>query len=300
MSKSPRTCPSASSASTSNRRGVWIAALSAVALLSLACGAEHGDRYEVSGVIEKIDPEAAQLLIAHDPIPGYMPAMTMNFDVEDPKLLEGLSAGARVHFDLHRTGSLLTIRAIHVVGHKGEAGLSGVGGVGPLVPKAKLDPAPDFTLTNHEGREFTLSSLQPKAVLLDFIFTRCPGPCPILTAAHASLQRKFSDELQNATHLVSVSIDPSYDSPKRLRAYGETRGADLEHWTFLTGEPAVIADVLKDYYVGTVRQDDGTLEHIVITYLIDPQGRIAERYIGLDVTDHKIIDDLERVLAGSS
>ena len=272
-----------------------------VAALSLAC-AEHGETYEVGGVVKKVDPEAAQVLIAHDAIPGYMPAMTMNFDVADPSLLDDIRPGARVHFDLHRTGSLLTIRAMHVVEGAGLAGLSGAGGAGgagPLVPKAQLDPAPDFTLTSHEGGQFTLSSLQPKAVLLDFIFTRCPGPCPILTAAHASLQRKFSDAIQDRTHLVSVSIDPSYDSPKRLRAYGETRGADLEHWTFVTGEPAVVAGVLEDYYVGTVRQDDGSLEHIVITYLIDPMGRIAERYIGLDVSDHQILDDLERVLAES-
>ena len=264
--------------------------------MALACGIEHGETYEVSGVVEKIDPDAQQLLIAHDPIPGYMPAMTMNFDVESAALLDGITPGARVHFDLRRTGSLLTIEDIHVVAHGGVGGHSGVG---PLVPEAALDPAPDFTLTDHNGRAFTLSSLQPKAVLLDFIFTRCSGPCPILTAAHANLQRKFSEAVQQGTHLVSVSIDPSYDTPQRLRAYGETRGADLDHWTFVTGEPATIAGVLEDYYVGTVRQDDGTIDHLVITYLIDPQGRIAERYIGLDVRDHDILDDLERVLGGA-
>ena len=272
-------------------------ALGALIACGLACDAQYGETYEVTGVIEKIDPAARQLRIAHEPIPGYKPAMTRHFDVADAALLEGLAPGSKVHFDLHRTGSLLTIQDIHVVG---AASVAGHSGVGPMVPEAQLDPAPDFTLTDHDGREFTLSSLQSKAVLLDFIFTRCAGPCPILTAAHASLQRKFSDAVREKTHLVSVSIDPGYDSPTRLRAYGETRGADLTHWTFVTGEPAAVAEVLDDYYVGTIRQPDGTLDHLVITYLIDPQGRIAERYIGLDIEDHRILDDLERVLAAES
>ena len=261
----------------------------------LGCDVQHGERYEVTGTVEKIDLDAAQVLIAHEPIPGYMPAMTMSFDVADAGLLDGISPGSRVHFDLLRTGSLLTIEDIHVVQH----GVAGTSGVGPLVPPASLEPAPDFSLTDHEGLPFTLSQLRPKAVLLDFIFTRCQGPCPILTAAHASLQRKFPDEVRERTQLVSVSIDPSYDSPQRLRAYGETRGANLDHWTFVTGEPATVATILDDYYVGTVRQEDGTLDHLVVTYLIDPQGRIAERYIGLDVPDLKIIADLERVLEQS-
>ncbi len=256
----------------------------------LACGLSSREVYQAKGVVQDVDSEARQLLIEHDEIPGFMPAMTMSFDVAPGVSLAGIAAGARVSFDLERSATLLTITAIEISG-------SGELRAAPrLNPAAALDDAPDFALVDEDGRDFALSRLRGSAVLLDFIFTRCNGPCPILTSAHVGLQRALPPELAARTHFVSVSLDPRYDTPERLRAYAEARGADLERWSFLTGDPEVVQRVLRDYHVGTIRRADGTLDHLVITFLIDPEGRIARRYLGLDHPSAEILADLEQTL----
>ncbi len=257
----------------------------------LGCGLQSQETYEVSGTVVGVDAGARQVKISHDDIPGFMPAMTMNFDVADPALLASVTPGAQVHFELERSATLLRITKLEVLG-SGPA----VGAGAPLAGPPMDEPAPDFELTDHDGRPRALSDLRGSAVLLDFVFTRCNGPCPILTAAHASLQQSLPDEIASRTRFVSVSVDPAYDTPQRLRDYGETRGADLRSWSFLTGEPGQVAAVLREYGVGTLRQPDGTLSHLVITILIDPEGQIARRYIGLEHSEDEILSDLREIL----
>ena len=67
-----------------------------------------------------------------------------------------------------------------------------------------------------------------------------------------------------------------------LRAYAQERGADLTGWSFLTGDPEAVARVVKDYGVGTLRRPDGQIDHLVATFLIDAEGKIAQRFIGLE------------------
>lgn len=261
-----------------------------VALVLAACGLDARESYDVTGVVESVMAEERQVRIAHDEIPGFMPAMTMNFDVASPAVLEGVEPGAQVRFTLERDATLLEITEMAVIGSNRAAR---GGGIETLEAE---EEAPDFTLTAHDGEPFTLSELRGRAVLLDFIFTRCPGPCPLLTSAHVSLQRKLPEDVAAGTRLVSVSIDPEYDTPERLRVYAEERGADLSNWTFLTGDPEKVSTILRDYHVGTIRQPDGTLDHLVITFLIDREGKIARRYLGVKQSDEEILAHLEEVL----
>ena len=272
----------------------------AALLALLACGLRADDVYEVTGTVLAVYRDERQLKIAHDEVPGLMPAMTMSFDVADPALLEGVHEGAHVHFELEKTATLLRINRIEVLGGPGHAGASGSSGTSSVAAAPIDEPAPDFRLIDHEGRALALADLRGKAVLLDFIFTTCKGPCPILTAAHASLQRKLPPPVAERTHFVSISIDPAHDTPPRLRAYAETRGADLESWSFLTGDPALVRSVLEAYHVGTGRDPNGTIVHLVVSFLIDPEGRIVRRYMGLEHSDAEILADLRAVLAGSS
>jgi protein SCO1/2 len=248
----------------------------------------------VTGTVQAVYPAERQIKIAHEEVPGLMPAMTMSFDVADPALLEGVHEGAHVHFELEKTATLLRITRIAVLDGAGHAGVSG----GSSAPSAPIDePAPEFRLIDQQGRELALADLRGKAVLLDFIFTTCKGPCPILTAAHASLQQKLPPRLAERTHFVSISLDPAHDTPQRLRAYAETRGADLERWSFLTGDPDLVRSVIADYRVGAARDQSGEIVHLVVTFLIDPEGRIRQRYMGLEHSDQEILRDLEAVLS---
>jgi protein SCO1/2 len=259
--------------------------------LLLTCGVPSQETYEVSGTVEAVDVAAGVVKIAHEEIPGFMPAMTMSFDVAAPELLEGVTPGASVRFTLERSATVLTITALRVTAP------SDSGSGATLDPGFDLDLAPPFSLVNQDGAQVALADFEGKAVLLDFVFTRCTGPCPLLTAAHVRLQRRLPAAIRARTGFLSISVDPAHDTPPRLRAYARERGADLSDWSFLTGAPETVRDVVDAYYVGSTRRPDGQIDHVVATFLIDPEGRITERYLGLQHSPEDIIADLARVLS---
>ena len=115
----------------------------------------------------------------------------------------------------------------------------------------------------------------------------------MLTSAHVTLQRSLPPELRARTRFVSISLDPVRDTPMALRAYGLARGADLTGWSFLTGPPEAVAAVVKAYGVGTVRRPDGQIDHLVATFLIDGEGQIAQRFIGLEHEPEELLRALE-------
>jgi protein SCO1/2 len=204
-------------------------------------------------------------------------------------LLEKLSAGQSIDFTVEATGKSYRVVEATVTGAAGSAGVSGsFSGLA-----SARDPAPDFELVDQSGAKLALADLRGKLVLLDFIFTSCPGPCPMLTSSHVTLQRLLPPELRARTRFVSISLDPVRDTPMALRAYAQERGADLTGWSFLTGDPEVIAQVLEAYGVGSMRRPDGQIDHLVATFLIDAEGRIAQRFIGLEHEPEELLRALE-------
>ena len=97
----------------------------------------------------------------------------------------------------------------------------------------------DFTLTNQEGKITTLADLTNHVWVADIIFTRCAGPCPIMTGK----MKKLEDALPQTSgaKLITLTTDPGYDSAAVMKKYGEHFGADFSRWTFLTGTKAEIA-----------------------------------------------------------
>ena len=267
-------------------------ALGAVLLAALAACGPATETYEASGVVRSIDGERGRAKIAHGEIPGFMPAMTMDFYVERRSMLEGVEPGFRVRFTLEREGTNLRIIELEVTGKDTSAGESG-GALG----LAEKDPAPDFQLIDQDGQTVTLSQLRGKTVLLDFVFTRCPGPCPILTSTHVTLQRKLPPAVRSGTRFVSISLDPDYDTPDAMRTYATDRGVNLDTWSFLTGPPEDVRAVHEAYKIST-RRSDGTIDHVMITFLIDPEGQIAHRYVGLDHPPEDILADMTSLVRG--
>lgn len=159
----------------------------------------------------------------------------------------------------------------------------------------RRDPAPSFALVDQDGRPLSLADLGGRLVVLDFIYTSCPGPCPTLTGAHVDLQKSLAPELRARTHFVSISIDPERDTPEVLRNYALARGADLSGWSFLTGPPETVRAVAASYGVGTTRASDEELVHTVATFLIDAEGQIAERWLGLDHDPAELAGALARL-----
>jgi protein SCO1/2 len=104
---------------------------------------------------------------------------------------------------------------------------------------------PAFELVDQDGAPFSSKQLEGKIWAVSFIFTRCPSICPVLTALMKEVETK-SAALGSDFQLVSFSVDPSHDTPPVLKAYAAKHGANLERWSFVTGEPAVIEKTIVE------------------------------------------------------
>jgi protein SCO1/2 len=267
------------------KRLAWLLAIGL-----LACNADETRIYDVRGIVRGVQPAERQLVVQHEDIEGLMPAMTMNFAVARPELLDGVEPGQVIAFKLAASRRGYYILELEVIASD-ESGAVGNSLEG-LAQEA--DPAPPFRLIDQQGRPLALADLAGKALLLDFVFTRCPGPCPVLTGLHVDAQRALPDELRERIWFVSISLDPEHDRPEALRAYAEARGADLSSWSFLTGESTAVDEVIRGYGVGKVLAEGGEIEHTVATFVIDPKGRIVRRFLGLEHSPDEIVRALRR------
>ena len=257
---------------------VLIGWLALAALSVFVTGCDDVRRHSARGIVEDVKPEQGLVLIDHENIPGLMPAMTMNFDVSDPAILEQLSAGDEISFTIVRTDVAYEIVDVRVVGQVA---------VGDEWAKlgerlVRTTVAPPFELIDQDGRRVTQADFAGRVQLLDFLFTQCPGPCPIVTARHVEVQRALGDDVNAGVQFVSISLDPENDTPAAMRAYGAARGADFGNWSFLGADAETLDAVVRSYAVGKTRNEAGEIEHLVVTFLIDGRGRILARYMGLD------------------
>jgi protein SCO1/2 len=262
---------------TSLRASLLIAALVMTAACDAGNRAEKLHRYQVEGIVQDLDEEHAQALIDHDEVPGVMPAMTMSFDVPDDTVFAKLAPGQRIAFTLEIRDRVFRIVDAEVLEEKAAPGRAGA------ISGVVEDLAPEFALTDQAGAEVSLASLRGKTLLIDFIYTHCPGPCPVLTGRHAQIQRELAPELRARTHFVSISLDPERDTPDAMASYAKLRGADLANWSFLTGEPERVRDVLKRYGVfAQASKNPGEVDHVVVTLLVDGEGRVVKRLFGVE------------------
>lgn len=143
-----------------------------------------------------------------------------------------------------------------------------------------IAPAPDFTLRDTNGKTVHLSDYRGRAVLLAFIFTTCPGVCPLISQQMASLQAglKAQGLFNQKANLISVTVDPETDTAPKLIEYAQRYGADLSGWRFLRETPARTKPVLKTYDEWTKLLSKGAIDHPARVYLIDQQGNIREIY----------------------
>jgi protein SCO1/2 len=217
--------------------------------------------YAVDGIVVAVDPTARTMLVSHRPIEHYMPAMMMPFRVEDAKELARLHPGARVEFDLSVDRERSLARNIRITGESEiRASKPGI---------AIGDQLPDFRLTDQDGRTVTAADLRGQIVAIDFIYTRCPLPdvCPRLSANFAMLARRFAGRVL----LLSVTVDPDYDTPPVLAAYAKRWNADPRTWRFLTGDVSGVAVALGEVYWF----DEGSIGHNSMTSIFGRDGRLA-------------------------
>lgn len=177
----------------------------------------------------------------------------------------------------------------------------------PAPPMDNFGKAPDFTLTDQNGAAFSSSALAGRVTLLDFIYTHCTDACPLLSATYQQTMRKLDDEklLGSKVMLVSLSVDPTHDSPPVLAEYGQQFKADAATWKFLTGDWDSVFDVVTGLKVATrpprpaldAPAPGGTeLTHSTRIVLIDPQLQVRAYLEGQDATADDLVKAVKRVL----
>src|SRR6266404_5962542 len=153
---------------------------------------------------------------------------------------------------------------------------------------------PDFTLVNQDGKNFGSADLRGKIWIADFIYTTCPGPCPMISSRMSELQ----EPLKNTdVHLVSFSVDPAKDTPQVLRGYAEKLQAEPGRWDFLTGPQSTIYNLSRDGFKLAVGEEKGVPIHSTRMILVDRHGEIRGYYDAVEADAvTKLIADTTHLL----
>lgn len=169
-------------------------------------------------------------------------------------------------------GLLMLALSVAFAPSKGGTDAEQSGAVDARQPAATRLPA--FTLIERSGRKVTLADLSGKVWIADFIWTRCPDACPLLSAVMAQLQAEFHDERD--LRLVSISVDPEFDTPAVLTSYAAKFHADPDRWLFLTGEKETIYRlVLEGFRLLVLDPADVKTSHDPAMPLGNPAWRVA-------------------------
>lgn len=245
-------------------------------------------RHPLTGEVVDVSRERKALIVTHDEIKGYMPRMTMEFRVATGDL-EIAKPGQRIRAELVERDGDYFLEKIWpddaatklAVEAATKALVQDTSMRGRGVYREVGEQSPDFTLLDQEGRAVPAHRFRGKPVVMNFIFTRCPiaTMCPAATMKMMALQDAAKQAGLTDLELVSISLDPEYDTPGVLKEYAATRGIDTRNFTFLTGPDTAVRHLLAQ--LGVIREFEGeTIKHTLATVLIDPSGLIIHRVDG--------------------
>lgn len=256
----------------------------------------NAKRYELSGKIVSFDKKQHTVTIDHQAIPNYMDAMTMPFSLYDDYVYEDLKPGAEIKATLIVDGNRSWIENPAVTtAVNNSISATVISGINPGTGKTP----PDVTLINQNGKKISFKQYKGKQVLLTFIYTRCPLPdfCPLMSRNFSEIYKELQRKSNNNVHLLSITIDPKYDTPEVLRKYSElyTGTKDpsaFNQWEFATGDPEEIKKTAKffglDYW-----PDKDQISHSLKTALIGVDGKVVKVYPSNRWKPAEILADIE-------
>ena len=158
-----------------------------------------------------------------------------------------------------------------------------------------IKTVPDFSLIDQNGDSFTEKKLKGKVTILDFMFTNCTGPCPLMALNMSKLHKTFSD--QSEVQFVSVTVDPIIDDQKKLKEYAMQIGGDDGRWYFLWSDIESIKDLKRNGFM--LFADNLPQGHAIKFVLIDDQGNIRKYYDGTDDSSQAILSkDIAQLVKG--
>jgi protein SCO1/2 len=255
--------------------------------------------YQLRGIVVSSDAAKGVVTVDSEAIPGLMGAMIMPYKLAQPGVASELHPGDHISARLRVSDSGSVIDQIDVIA---QAKPDYKPSKSYNVP-APGQTVPDFKFVNQSGKAIDVDQFRGKVLLVTFIYTRCPLPdyCIRISRNFATIQKQLAadPQLSSTTHLLSVSFDPAYDTPKVLHSYGSTYAgsAAFSHWDFAAPPPAELDAVEQFFDVGVSSGSNNTLTHSLSTAVIAPDGKIFRWYPSNDWTPSTVVDDVKQAVA---
>lgn len=235
-----------------------------------------------------VSTDAASVTLDGENVPGFMDAMTMPYKLKDPSVASELHPGDRI---------TATILADQDDGGFHNVLLDNIVVIAQARPDYKPpvqyhvpaagDVVPNFKLLNQSGRTIDFAQFKGKVLLITFVYTRCPLAdfCVRMSRNFADIDKVLAADpaVYAKTHLLSISFDPSYDTPKVLRSYGGAYTGrytkeTFTHWDFAAPSEKELPAMTQFFNVGVTPGDSKTLTHSLSTVLIGKDGKIVAWY----------------------
>jgi protein SCO1 len=278
----------------------------ATALLLCGCsGPADRKEYQLQGQILSMAADHREANIKHEDIKGLMPAMTMPYKVRDPKQFEGIVPGDLINGTLVVVSNDAYLKDVKKVGNAPleqppQAAAPTASSGFELLKEGQ--PVPNVSFVNQDGRHVEFDSFKGDAVVVTFIYTKCPMPnfCPLMDQQFAKIQQKLKErDNELKVHLLSVSFDPLEDTPPVLKKHAQDLGADPRVWTFVTGDRDDIDRWASRFGVSVSRalNDPTNITHNLRTVIVDRQGNLVQTYTGNQWTPEQVIADV-KVMVG--
>lgn len=258
--------------------------------------------YQLQGQVLAVKLESREILVKHDDIPGFMPAMTMPYGVKDEQLIAERVPGDLIDATLVVSDGLPWLSAIRKTGSApvpddAPTKIPAAAGINLL---RVGDQVPEASLTDQDDKTISLEDWRKSAVVVTFIYLRCPLSdfCPLMDRRFAEVQTSVANDpaLRGRVRLLSVSFDPEHDRGAELKAQAAKLKADPAVWRFATAPADVVDRFAATFGVNVIREKDGTITHNLRTAVIGPAGRLVSVTDGNQWTAAQIVSDLRRAL----
>ena len=278
-------------------------------LLLMACqsppASPQARRFDIKGKVVSVEKAQHLVTLDHEEIRGFMDAMVMPFKIKDDWPFDVLAPGDQVGATLVVEGDSFWLEDVVIT--KGEGKDSAANNSRSQVEPEPSQEVPDFSLVNQDGKHIRLHQYRGQALLLTFIYTRCPLPeyCTLMSNNFAAIQRELQKipSLNAQTHLLSISFDPAYDTPKVLRSYGAAHTGNYDQetfaqWEFASGSEQEVKDIAQFFGLSYFPASD-QIEHSLRTAIITPEGKLYKIYRGNDWKPDEVLRDLHKLFNDS-
>ena len=268
-------------------------------------------RYALKGKVVSVDRANKKAKIEHENIPGFMEAMTMDFPIREDWIWDDLQPGSEIRAELVVDNAAKDPFYLEKIGI--------VAAPNPNQPAVPINEkfaqigreVPDFSLTNQDGKRFSVKDYRGKALAITFIYRECPLPeyCIKMSANFSDLASDIAinDEFQDKMRLLSISFDPARDTPEKLKQYGigylgNDGKADFTVWQLAVGsdkEVRSVADFFGLQY--KVDPNDKTqINHSLITAVIAPDGKVTKIFKGNEWSPDDLLREMKATLMPAS